>query len=161
VAFDYFLKIDGIEGGSIDAEHRGEIEVESFSFAVTNAGRLGSSGGSLAGKATLEDLSVVTRVSSASPQLFLACASGQHLTSALLTARTSCGEMQHDLMRFTLEDILVSGYQAGGGASADVPIDQISLNYAKIKVEFQAHNADGSPGAVSAAGWDMQKNARF
>ena len=34
VAVDYFLKIDGIEGESQDAKHKGEIEVESFGWGA-------------------------------------------------------------------------------------------------------------------------------
>ena len=29
---DYFLKLDGIDGESIDDKHKGEIEVASFSW---------------------------------------------------------------------------------------------------------------------------------
>ena len=31
-AFDYFLKLDGIPGESIDAKHKGEIDVLSWSW---------------------------------------------------------------------------------------------------------------------------------
>lgn len=30
-ALDYFLRIDGIEGESLDFKHKGEIEIESWS----------------------------------------------------------------------------------------------------------------------------------
>ena len=42
---DYFLKIDGIEGESSDDKHKGEIEVESFSWGATQAGSPGPGGG--------------------------------------------------------------------------------------------------------------------
>ena len=35
MAFDYFLRIDGIPGESTDAKHKGEIVVESFSWGET------------------------------------------------------------------------------------------------------------------------------
>ena len=31
-AVDYFLKIDGVDGESTDDKHKGEIQLESFSF---------------------------------------------------------------------------------------------------------------------------------
>ena len=31
-AFDYFLKLDGIPGESVDAKHKGEIDVLSWSW---------------------------------------------------------------------------------------------------------------------------------
>lgn len=33
---DFFLKIDGIKGESTDKAHKGEIEIESFSWGETN-----------------------------------------------------------------------------------------------------------------------------
>ena len=38
MAYDAFLKIDGIEGESNDKTHKGEIELSSFSWGVSNAG---------------------------------------------------------------------------------------------------------------------------
>ncbi len=35
---DYFLKIDGIEGESQDAKHKGEIDVESWSWGRHQTG---------------------------------------------------------------------------------------------------------------------------
>ena len=36
MAFDAFLKIEGIEGESTDKAHPGEIEISSFSWGVSN-----------------------------------------------------------------------------------------------------------------------------
>ena len=35
-AADYFLKIDGVDGESIDDKHKGSIELESFSWGATH-----------------------------------------------------------------------------------------------------------------------------
>ena len=58
---DYFLKLDGIEGDSTDAKHKGELKLESFSWglAQTVAPARGAGGG--AGKAQFQDLSFVQR----------------------------------------------------------------------------------------------------
>ena len=42
---DFFLKIEGIEGESEDRAHKGEIEILSWSWGVTNAGTSGGGGG--------------------------------------------------------------------------------------------------------------------
>jgi hypothetical protein len=34
-AVDYFLKIDGVDGESTDDKHKGEIQLESYSFGRT------------------------------------------------------------------------------------------------------------------------------
>src|SRR6187549_606669 len=69
----WFLKIDGIVGDSIDANHKGEIDVLSWSWGVTHAGGGAGpgGGGGGAGKASFQDFHFVSRISKASPALFL------------------------------------------------------------------------------------------
>ena len=87
MAVDSFLKLDGIPGESADARHKGEIDVLAFSWGVSRAGSSGAGGGGGAGKAIFEDLLVVARTSKASPKLWQACATGQHLKGAVLACR--------------------------------------------------------------------------
>jgi type VI secretion system secreted protein Hcp len=151
-AVDYFLKIDGIPGESQDSKHKGEIEVESFSWGATQTS--GPGGG--AGKVQLQDFHFVTTVSKASPKLFLACASGQHLKDARLVARKA-GKDQQEFLVYRFTDVLVSSYQTGGSGGDTLPIDQISLNFAKIEIEFRPQKPDGSLGPAEKAGWDVKK----
>jgi type VI secretion system secreted protein Hcp len=158
-AVDYFLKIDGIPGESQDARHKGEIELVSFSWGETQSAPPAGSGGG-AGKVHMQDLHVVMRVSKASPQLLLACASGQHLKSAVLTARRSGGQQQEFLV-FRFNDLLVSSYVIGGAADQAAPLDQVSFNFGQIVVEYRPQKADGSLDAVVHAGWDVKANKKL
>jgi type VI secretion system secreted protein Hcp len=161
MAFDYFLRIDGVPGSSTDAKHKGEIEVESFSFGVSNQASPGTGAGGGAGRSAFQDLSVIAAPSSAGPKLLLACASGQHMKSAVLTARRAGGAAQLEFLSLTLSDVLVSAYQESAGGGDVGPMDQVSLNFAKIKVEYKEQKADGSLGASSVAGWDVKANQKF
>ncbi len=49
----YFLKIEGIAGESTDAKHKGEIEVESFSWGVSQSASPSPGVGGAAGAATV------------------------------------------------------------------------------------------------------------
>src|SRR5688572_18436432 len=93
-AADYFLKIDGIEGESQDAKHKAEIDLESWSWGETQSGSHATGGGGGAGKVSMQDFHFVMRVNKASPKLLLACASGQHIPSAILTCRKAGGDQQ-------------------------------------------------------------------
>lgn len=162
MAVDMFLKLDGIDGESTDKGHKNEIEIESFSWGASNSGSAAHGGGGGAGKVSMQDFSFTTRVSRASPQLFLACASGEHIKSALLTVRKAGGQQQ-DFLKVTMSDLLVSSYKAEGssGADADVPMDEVSLNFAKIQVSYSAQRPDGSLEGAVTAGWDLQKNVKI
>src|SRR5258707_5440107 len=97
----YFLKIDGVAGESLDAKHKGEIELESFSWGESQQGAAAASGGAGAGKGQMHDFHFAMRMNKASPQLLLACASGQHLKSAILTRRrTRMGQQEFLASKF-------------------------------------------------------------
>jgi type VI secretion system secreted protein Hcp len=159
---DYFLKIDGVEGESSDLKHKGEIDVESFSWGETlpAAGPTGGGAGAGGGKVAMQDFHFVMKVSKASPTLMLACASGRNLKQAVLTARKA-GKDQQEFLRWTFADVLVTSYQTSGSDPGEaVPTDQISLNFAKIRVEYRPQGADGKLAPPVTAGWDLKANQK-
>jgi type VI secretion system secreted protein Hcp len=105
----------------------------------------------------MQDFQFVMTVNKASPKLFLACASGQHLKEATLVARKA-GKGQQEFLLYKFTDILISSYQTGAAGGDVLPIDQVSFNFARIEVEFRPQKADGSLAPPEKAGWDVKKN---
>ena len=157
-AVDLFLKLDGIAGESQDAKHKGEIDLESFSWGATNQGAAGPGGGGGAGQVSMQAFHFTMRVNKASPALFLACASGKHLKEGVLTARKA-GDKQQDFLVLKLKDVFVTSYQVGGAESADTAMDQVALRFARVDYEFRPQKADGSLDAPVKGSWDVKKNA--
>lgn len=154
---DYFLKIDGIEGESQDSKHKNEIQIESFSFGETNSGTASLGGGFGAGKVVMNDFHFTMTVNKATPKLFQACASGEHIKSAVLVARKA-GKDQQEFLKWTFNEVMVSSFQHGGSQGDVVPVDQISLNFAKVQVEYKAQKPDGTLDGAIKAGWDQKAN---
>jgi type VI secretion system secreted protein Hcp len=142
-AVDFFLKIDGIPGEATDSKHKNEIDLLSWSWGQTNSGSHGSGGGGGAGKVSMQDFSFTMRINKASPKLFLACATGQHIKSALLTCRKA-GKDQQEYLKIKFSDLLISSYQTGGSEGNVVPIDQIAFNFAKIEKTYSPQKSDGT-----------------
>jgi len=157
---DYFLKIDGIVGESQDAKHPGEIELESFSWGETQQGLPGPrGGGGAAGKVQVEDFHFTMQASKASPQLLLACTSGQHLKSAAVTARKT-GEDQQEFLVYTFSDLLISSYRTG--ATADqLPLDEVAFSFAQISVEYRPQKASGELDTPIHVAWDVRANRKL
>jgi type VI secretion system secreted protein Hcp len=160
MAVNVFLKLNGIDGESADSKHKGEIDIESFSWGASNSGSAAHGGGAGAGKVSMQDFNFVTRVSRASPKLFLACASGEHIKSGVLTVR-GAGERQHEFLKVTMSDVLVSSWQQAGSAGDDVPMDQVSLNFGKVEISYSLQSATGGAGETVSAGWDVKTNTKF
>jgi type VI secretion system secreted protein Hcp len=157
MAFDAFLKLDGVDGESQASGHEGEIEVASFSFGATQTGTAASGGGGGTGKVSFQDLSFVSAVHKGSPTLLKFCATGEHIKSATLTVR-KVAEQAFEFIKLKFEDILVSSYLPAGAAGDERPSEQVSLNFNKIQFSYISQNADGSAGTPNSMGWDLQQN---
>jgi type VI secretion system secreted protein Hcp len=160
----YFLKIDGIAGESQDPRHPGEIEVESFSWSETYLASAASTTG--AGKVHVQDLHITKPIDKASPLLMLACASGQHFTSAVLTALRP-REGSGGYLTITLSDLMVNSYQleapAGQPALADqpAPADRVSFSFSRIEITYRPQRPDGTFDAPVSAGWDVPADRKI
>jgi len=156
-AVDYFLKIEGIDGESLDDKHKNEIELESFSFGVSQAGSFAFGSGGGAGKVQFQDFHFTSHVSKASPILFQKCVSGVHLKEATLSMRKA-GGTQQDFIHIKMNDVLISSYQSGGSGNEILPTDQFSLNFAKIEYSFIPQNTDGGLLPAINVSWDLKLN---
>ncbi|MPY87886.1 MAG: type VI secretion system tube protein Hcp [Luteitalea sp.] len=157
---DYFLKIDGVEAESTDSKHKGEIDLESWSWGATNSGSAGRAGGAGAGKVQPQDFSFVKKLDKSSAKLFMACNTGEHCKSAVLTARKAGGDQQ-EYYKMTMEECLVSSYQIGGSGGDVVPTEQVTLNFAKLEVSYKEQKADGSLGGEVKQKYDFAANVKI
>lgn len=159
MATDMFLELDGIKGEAQDKKHAGKIDIDAFSFGVHQSGTSGRGGGAGAGKADFQDLSITKKVDKSSPILMLACATGKHIAKATLFVRKAGGK-QEEYYKIVMTDLLVSSFQNSGADGANVPMESVSLNYAKIEFEYFPQNADGTMGGKVASGYDLKTNQK-
>jgi type VI secretion system secreted protein Hcp len=156
MASDIFAKIGDIKGESLDAKHKDEIEVLSFSWGVTNAGVKAPGGGGGAGKATFQDLSIVHNIDKASPKLLEACATGAHLKEGTITQRKA-GKGQQEFLIIKMNDIIITGV-ALGAAAGQPGSETVSLAFAKVALEYKPQKPDGSVDTGIHFKYDLKAN---
>ena len=156
MASDIFAKIGDIKGESLDAKHKDEIEVMSFSWGVTNSGGSSTGGGGGAGKATFQDLSIVHAIDKATPKLLSACATGLHLKDATITHRKA-GKGQQEFLIVKMNDVIITGVTHGGG-SGQPGSEVVTLAFAKVDFEYKPQKADGSLDAGIHFKYDLKAN---
>jgi type VI secretion system secreted protein Hcp len=163
MAYDMFLKLDGIPGESLDDKHKDEIELQSFSWGESNpAAHLTASGaGAGAGRVSMQDFHFTAQVSKATPLLMASCASGKHIATGQLTVRKS-GEDRGgtEFLFYKFTTVVVSSVTQAGDIN-DRPLDSVSLAFAKVAVEYKPQKADGSLGAVVNFAWDLKANRKL
>jgi type VI secretion system secreted protein Hcp len=138
MALNAYLKIRGIDGASTASKHKDEIEVLSFSWGIKNSAT-STGGGAGSGKVTVSDFSFTKEVAKDSPALFVAVCKGEHHEDAILTVEgvsTDAKGGKQSFYKVTFEDVLISGVSLAGQDNS-LPMEQVSLNFAKVKIEFR------------------------
>ena len=155
MAVDVFLKLGDIKGESTDAKHAGEIDVLSWSWGVSQTGTAASGGGAGAGKVSFSDLNFTHNVDKASPLLMKACATGQHVKDATLVSRKA-GKGQQEYLIIKMSDIVVTGVQPS--SAGEQPMESVSMQFAKIDLEYKPQKADGTLDAGIHFIYDIKTN---
>ena len=105
MASDFHIKFDGVEGEATHKDHKGEIELLSWSWEVTQTAGAATGGGSGRGKATPGEFVISHVYDKASPVLAKHCAAGKHFKDAKLTARTRRAQVQPRLQRVSVVEV--------------------------------------------------------
>jgi type VI secretion system secreted protein Hcp len=152
---DFFLKLSGIEGESQDAKHSGEIQVLGFEMGLANRGRRGDY---KVGKVTFDDAKFRAYIDQSCPKLQLACATGDHLATAVLTVRKQ-GKIQQEYLKITLSDCVVTSCKVVTHDPNDLlPMMEFSLSFSKKQIEYREQKQDGGLGGAITASVDIKKN---
>jgi type VI protein secretion system component Hcp len=144
----YFLAIDGLNGGVTDVSHRGWFDVSSYDFGALLAAN---------GKPTFSPLTV-TLSATGSTGVLADLLEGSTLppptapnhsvpiTSVRLEGVTGNDQAVYDL---TLGNVTVTSYEDASGG------DKLSFSYQQIGLTTVSRNADGSLGNSLNFGWDV------
>ena len=145
MAADMFLKIEGVDGESLDHKHKSEIEILSFSWGLSQT-TSSTGGGGGAGKVQVQDFSIVKQLGPSSPQIMEKCCTGEHIPSVTLTLVNK--ETRLEYFKIKLQDVLISSYNTGGaGGGGATPMDQVSFNFRDV--DIQAADKRGNFNQVS------------
>ncbi|HZE91806.1 MAG TPA: type VI secretion system tube protein Hcp [Rhizobacter sp.] len=150
---DSHIKFDGVDGESTHKDHKGEIEILSWSWGVSQASGAGSGTGSGKGKATPQDFHFVHLYDKASPVLAKHCVAGKHFKDMKLTARKA-GEGQKDYLVVTLKEVFISSVQPGGSSGGDV-VEQVSCSYKDVEFAYKPQDDKGGLGGEIKFGWNV------
>lgn len=156
MAFDAYLKLDGIEGESTAKGNEKQIMVESFSWGGSNPAEISPRGSGVgAGRVTLSSFSIIKRQDSASPELFEHLCTGQHIKKGWLYVRKQ-GGTQGIFHELEFETLLVDSLQwSGSSGGEDIPTEEASFAFKKVTFGYAKQKKDGSMEAMKRKIWDI------
>ncbi len=159
MALDMFIKIGDIKGESADSKHKEKIDVLAWSWGLSNSGSAQIGGGAGSGKVNVLDLSFTKYVDSATPHLLLAGSNGKHYPEANLIVRKA-GENPVEYIKIKLTDVLVTSVSTGGSGGEDRLTETITLNFAKVALDYTPQSKDGKAGTTIPYSWDIAGNVK-
>ena len=153
VSIDTHIKFDGVEGESDHKDHKGEIEVLSWSWGVANASQP-TGRGSGKGKGTPGQFNFCHQYDKASPVLSKKCAQGAHFPSVVLTARKS-GEGQKDFLKVTMKEVFVTSVAPEATPGGDI-MEGVGMSYGFIEFGYKPQDDKGGLGGEVKFGWNTK-----
>jgi type VI secretion system secreted protein Hcp len=129
-----YLKIGDIKGESTEnKDHKGEIEILSWSWGETGSNR---SSGLATGKRQHKPITITKPVDKASPLLQQASTSGKALPGMEIALPKEGGRAD-EYMKYKLRNVYVSSYSVSGSGtgSRSVQTETFTLSYAESTVE--------------------------
>jgi type VI secretion system secreted protein Hcp len=159
MAVDMFMKVGDIKGESADKTYKDWIDVLAWSWGMSQSGSMHIAGGGGSGKVNMQDLSFTKYVDTSSPNIMLKCCNGKHYPEATLVVRKA-GENPVEYMKIKMTDVIISNYSTGGSGGEDRVTENVTLNFAKVNVDYTPQDAAGAGGAAIGMGWDVKQNVQ-
>ncbi len=162
MAFDCFLKIDGVPGESTDEKHKEWIELLSFSHGVSQpaSGSVSSGGSRTAERVDHMDFNCVKTLDKASPKLNLFCCNGDHIPEVKVEL-CRAGKDKQKYMSYIMKDVIVTSVTPGGssGGSDPLPLEEVNFGYGRIEWEYtELDHKTGKPKGNVPTYWDLHDN---
>ena len=158
MAVNMTLKCGKIKGESEIDGHKGEIDVLSFSYGGTQSATMHTGKGGGAGMANVHDMSLTKWVDLASPELMLHCLNGTHIPETVLSVRKAAGEKSLEYFKITMKDCFISSVNCGGSGGEDRFTESVSINFSKIKMDYDSQTATGGKGTHGSMEYAIAEN---
>ena len=155
MAVDYFLKLDGIQGESVNTAHKDEIQLETFGWGAVQISSVSGTGGSGAGKASLHDLTIVAALDKSTPKFFKSLCEGTHIKTGTLTA-IKAGADNKPYLKVDFTELFVT--QLAVGAGSEVPSVNVSFSYNTIKIDYSVQNELGNLTSTGPVSYDVKQS---
>lgn len=155
---DIFIKIDGIEGESQDAQHRGEIEVLSWDWGCVQHSNMHHGSGGGAGKATVDDFSFEHYIDRSSPNLLSYCLSGKHIKNIKFVIRKAGGDPL-EYLTITFTDVIITRINTSGSSADDNRAkERVAFSFTAVTEDYIMQNAEGTKSGAVSVSYNVKSN---
>lgn len=153
---DYFLTFDGVSGASLDARHKGAIDIDSFTWGLRVAVSDPADPYPAPPVVSFSDFAWSQATDVSSPVLMVKAASAKILKNAVFELVTS-GVNPFTYLTMTFTDVRLTSLNMAGtsmGASTTTG----SFSYGTVALKVTPQKVDGTPGTSVTGTWNRYNN---
>ena len=158
-----YLFIEGIEGQSVDADHKNWINLLSVSEGMSRPVSFGGSGSSRnTSSVTHSDVSVVKEADKSTPKLIEAVNSGTTLATVKIDLVQSLGDKAKRLpyLQWELKNVLVTSYSISATGDGGVPpTESLSFNFEEAKWIYTQYSKEGKNEGKVETTWKVEEGS--
>jgi len=163
-ATDYFMKFETsaseqpLKGETMDKEFPGAVEISSWDWSAENPITLGSaSGGTGAGKAKFNELTVEKAVDTTTPLLFQRLAQGRHFASVEIIARKAGSGPGQSVLptRYIFQTVFIKSQEQSGDSGDDAPTEKLTFVYGAVAQQAARQTATGAAPTSAFGNWSQ------
>lgn len=159
MAVDMFLFIDkpaipGEAQSGTKAHPTGCIDVLAWSWGISNSGTTHMGGGSGAGKANFQDVSITAWYEKSTHELMKSCTNGTHHEEITLVCRKA-GTAPLEYITYILKDCIITSVSTGGSGGEDRLTVNFSINFGAFDIKYLEQDKKGGKASESPFVFDI------
>jgi len=150
-----YLKLEGIDGESVDEDHKGWIELAQFTWSVDALATFEVGQGGQAKQSHIHEIFGSKFCDKSTVILWKNCTTGRHIPRGTISCMKLDGESRVEYLKIELNDIMVKKVE-WKGVSEDIITEDIALVFAEFKQTYTLQRDLGSSGGGREFGYNIQ-----
>ncbi|HWX40973.1 MAG TPA: type VI secretion system tube protein Hcp [Blastocatellia bacterium] len=122
-----------------------KIDIYSFSWGLSNAAAGHTGGGSAAGLANVNDLTLTKYTDLSTNVLIQYAYNGKHIDNGTLHVFKAGGDQKVEYLKYEMDEVYVTNFsQSDSSGGGDIATESVTLNFSKVKLTYTLQSATGA-----------------
>jgi len=156
-----FVKYDGVDGESADANHDKWIDVLSIDWGSNKPGGGATGRSRRRGSVIVEDMRLTMEFEKSTPKLLEKLNMGEVIPKVEIEQTANYGGSRATYLKYTLTNVQVTAFDVNAsGNDESPPTVTIANNFEEYKVTYTEYDSEGNKGGNVETTWKVKKGKK-
>ena len=156
-----FVKYDGVDGESADANHDKWIDVLSIDWGSSKPGGGATGQSRRRGSVIVEDMRLTMEFEKSTPKLLEKLNMGEVIPKVEIEQTANYGGSRATYLKYTLTNVQVTAFDVNAsGNDESPPTVTIANNFEEYKVTYTEYDSEGNKGGNVETTWKVKKGKK-